>query len=191
MNIIRIDHNNMVNGNGLRTVIWCAGCTHHCKGCQNPETWSPDTGRELGDWVYDELRNQLDRKEIRGVTFSGGEATFPASRDEATALMKWIKTNYPDKDIWVYTGFHYEEIKNLEMMKYIDVLVDGPYMEDLNPGPQKLKWRGSFNQRVIDVPATRKEGRIVWLKDFNGKPIYENEKDGEGVPFTEKYACRF
>lgn len=177
MNIIKIDKNNMVNGVGLRTVIWCAGCNHHCKGCQNPETWSPDTGKAIGLWVYATLNSQLDRKEIRGVTFSGGEATFPLNREDATSLMKWIKTNYPSKDIWVYTGYLYEEIKDLEMMAYIDVLVDGPYIEEKNPGPSKLKWRGSSNQRVIDVKETRRSGKVTWLRDFNGKYIFENEEN--------------
>ncbi len=177
MNIIKIDKNNMVNGVGLRTVIWCAGCNHHCKGCQNPETWSPDTGKAIGPWVYATLKSQLDRKEIRGVTFSGGEATFPLNREDATSLMKWIKTNYPSKDIWVYTGYLYEEIKDLEMMAYIDVLVDGPYIEEKNPGPSKLKWRGSSNQRVIDVKETRRSGKVTWLRDFNGKYIFENEEN--------------
>lgn len=177
MNIIKIDKNNMVNGVGLRTVLWCAGCNHHCKGCQNPETWSPDTGKAIGTWVYATLKSQLDRKEIRGVTFSGGEATFPLNREDATSLMKWIKTNYPSKDIWVYTGYLYEEIKDLEMMQYIDVLVDGPYIEEKNPGPSKLKWRGSSNQRVIDIKETRRSGKVTWLRDFNGKYIFENEEN--------------
>lgn len=189
MNIIRIDKNNMVNGSGLRCVIWCAGCTHHCQNCHNPETWSPDTGTALGPWVYATLKSQLDRKEIRGVTFSGGEATYPASREEATAIMKWIKENYPNKDIWVYTGYVYEEIKDLEMMDYIDVLVDGPYIESLNPGPGKLKWRGSSNQRVLDMKKTRETGKAVWLNDFNGLPIYQNEEGYDANIGLQVNAC--
>lgn len=175
MNIVKIDRNNQVNGVGLRDVIWCAGCSHRCFNCHNPECQNPDCGTVYGPWVKEILEKDLSRSEIDGITFSGGEATFPSNRAEMTSLMKWIKENYPEKTIWVYTGYLYEEIQDLEMMSYIDVLIDGPYIDQENPGPNKLYWRGSKNQRVIDVKKTRKEGEIVWLKGFNGKPIYENE----------------
>lgn len=176
MNLIKIDKNNQVNGDGLRCVLWCAGCNHHCKGCHNPETWDPSQGEPVSAETYKELKEQLDREEISGVTFTGGEATFPASREEATKIRAWIKENYPQKTIWVYTGYLYEDIKDLPMMKYIDILVDGPYIAEKNPGPNKLKWRGSSNQRVIDVKESEKQGRIVWLNDFDGRPIYENDE---------------
>lgn len=149
MNIIKIDRNNQVNGDGLRCVIWCAGCNHHCPGCHNPETWDPSAGQPLGQWVYDILEEQLSCDEIDGVTFSGGEVTFPSNREEGTQLMKWIKEHYPSKTIWVYTGYLYEQIKDLPMLQYIDVLIDGPYVAELNPGRGKLKWRGSYNQSII------------------------------------------
>ena len=177
MNIIRIDRNNQVNGEGLRDVIWCAGCNHHCPFCQNPEAQNPANGTAYGPWVLRLLGEDLKRKEIRGVTFSGGEATYPANREETTRLMAWIKKNYPEKTIWVYTGYLYEEIQDLPMMDFVDILVDGPYVQSLNPGPNKLFWRGSKNQRVIDVPATRKAGSVVWLKGFSGKSIDEEEKE--------------
>ena len=85
--------------------------------------------------------------------------TYPANREAGTEIMKWIKKNYPNKTIWVYTGFLYEDISDLEMMNYIDVLIDGPYVEDLNPGRGKLLWRGSSNQRIIDVKKIR-EGSL-------------------------------
>lgn len=176
MNIIRIDHDNQVNGNGLRAVVWCAGCSHNCPFCQNKEAQDPDIGTPYGDWVKEDLKKELDRDEISGVTFSGGEATFIPNRKDATDLMKWIKDNYPQKSIWVYTGYYYEEIKDLPMMQYIDVLIDGPYIQKYNPGKGKLKWRGSANQRVIDVKKTREQGKVIWLRDFNGKYIYENEE---------------
>lgn len=175
MNVIKIDHNNMVNGTGMRDVIWCAGCGHNCVNCQNKEAQNPDIGTPYGEWVKEELAADLRRDEISGVTFSGGEATFPANRKDATALMKWIKENFPMKTIWVYTGYAYEQISDLEMMNYIDVLVDGPYIEELNPGRGALKWRGSRNQRVIDIKATRASGSVIWAKDFNGKYIYQND----------------
>ena len=155
MNIIKIEKNNQINGDGLRCVIWCAGCSHHCPHCHNPEAWDPNVGKPAGDWVYKVLKEQHDKEEISGVTFSGGEVTYPANREAGTEIMKWIKRNYPNKTIWVYTGFLYEDISDLEMMNYIDVLIDGPYVEDLNPGRGKLLWRGSSNQRIIDVKKIR------------------------------------
>lgn len=177
MKIIRIERNNQVNGTGLRDVIWCAGCNHNCPKCHNREAQNPNLGLELSSEHYEILKEDLQRDEIDGVTFSGGEATFPANREDATKLMAWIKDLFPTKTIWLYTGYLYEEIQDLEMMKYVDVVVDGRYVDELNPGPSKLKWRGSSNQRVIDLKATRAQKRIVWLKDFNGKTILENEND--------------
>ena len=159
MNIIKIEKNNQINGDGLRCVIWCAGCSHHCPHCHNPEAWDPNVGKPVGEWVYKALKEQLDKEEISGVTFSGGEVTYPANREAGTEIMKCIKKNYPNKTIWVYTGFLYEDISDLEMMNYIDVLIDGPYVEDLNPGRGKLLWRGSSNQRIIDVKKIR-EGSL-------------------------------
>ena len=155
MKIIRIDRNNQVNGTGLRDVIWCSGCNHRCPKCQNPEAQNPDMGREFSEADFDLLKKDLQREEIAGVTFSGGEATFPANREDATRIMAWIKDLFHMKTIWVYTGYLYEEIQDLEMMKYIDVLVDGRYIDELNPGPGLLKWRGSSNQRAIDMKKTR------------------------------------
>ena len=80
MNIIKIEKNNQINGDGLRCVIWCAGCSHHCPHCHNPEAWDPNVGKPVGEWVYKALKEQLDKDEISGVTFSGGEVTYPANR---------------------------------------------------------------------------------------------------------------
>ena len=179
MKIIKIDRNNQVNGVGLRDVIWCSGCSHHCLNCQNKEAQNPDMGKEVSQADYDILKADLSRDEIAGVTFSGGECTFINNREDATKMMAWIKALFPNKTIWVYTGYLYEEIKDLEMMKYIDVLIDGRYVDELNPGPNKIKWRGSSNQRVIDVKKTRDSGVVTWLTDFNGKTIIENESDNK------------
>lgn len=161
MNIIKFERYNQINGDGLRCVIWCAGCSHHCLHCHNPETWDPNQGTPVGDWIYEALKEQLDKEEISGVTFSGGEVTFPSNREEGTRMMKWIKKNYPNKTIWVYTGFLYEDIKDLEMMDYIDVLIDGPYEESLNPGRGKLLWRGSLNQRILRLDEIREKRSLL------------------------------
>lgn len=169
MNIARIDRFNFVNGSGLRDVIWCSGCGHNCPGCHNKEAQDPEFGRPWDDSDYDTLAEDLSSPHIKGITFSGGEATFPANREQCTKITQWAKKNYPDKDIWVWTGYCYEEIKDLPMMEYIDVLVDGPFVKALKPEFDHLRYRGSSNQRVIDVKKTREIGKIVLWEDYDGK----------------------
>lgn len=173
MNIARIDRFNFVNGSGLRDVIWCSGCNHNCPGCHNKEAQDPSFGRPWDDSDYDTLAEDLDSPHIKGITFSGGEATFPANREQCTKIMQWVKKNYPDKDIWVWTGYRYEEIKDLPMMEYIDVLVDGRFVQALKPEFDHLRYRGSSNQRVIDVKKTRETGQIVLWEDYDGKTSKE------------------
>ena len=169
MNVIRIDRSNFVNGAGLRDVIWCAGCGHHCPGCHNPEAQNPKAGRPFGEDDYALLDEDLSSPHIKGITFSGGEATHPANREEATRIMAWAKKTHPDKDIWVWTGYRYEEVADLPMMEYVDVLVDGPFVQAEKPEFEHLRYRGSRNQRVIDVAKSRAEGRVVLWRDYDGK----------------------
>lgn len=163
MRIIRIDKNNQVNGDGLRCVIWFAGCNHKCPGCHNPETWSFTCGYEINFKDLVEIEDQLQRQEISGITLSGGDPLYQA--DDLALFLKQIKLKFPDKDVWCYTGFKYENITQLECLEYIDVLIDGPYEQELNPGPGKVLWRGSTNQRIIDLNKTRQCGEIVLLYD--------------------------
>lgn len=159
MRIIKIDKNNQVNGDGLRCVIWFAGCGHHCPGCHNPETWDFNCGHEMTPQDWDIIYDQLERDEISGLTLTGGD---PLYQDKNLSLfLKQIKCNFPNKDIWCYTGFKYEEIDNFQSLEYIDVLVDGQYVAALNPGIGKLLWRGSSNQRIIDVQKSLEEDNVV------------------------------
>ncbi len=168
MNIIRIDPIDFNNGPGLRCVIWCAGCNHHCPECHNKEAQDPTLGRPIGQWVYDAIDKALINPHCAGVTFSGGEATFPDNREDCLALMRYIKENYPNKTIWMWTGYLFEEISSLPMMKYVDVCVDGPYIAAKNTGFNRFRYRGSSNQRVIDVQSSKKEGKIILYVDFDG-----------------------
>lgn len=142
----------MLNGDGLRVVLWLSGCNHCCKGCQNPITWDPDGGLPFDEAAKQEIFEQLDKDYISGITFSGGDPLHPANRMDVRNLISEIKEKYPNKTIWVYTGSQWEEIWHYPMMKNVDVVVDGEFMIDLKDN--KLLWKGSSNQRVINVKAT-------------------------------------
>ncbi len=154
-----ITKDDMLNGDGLRVVLWVAGCSHHCKGCQNPITWDPDGGIPFEQKDKEEIFEQLDQSYIEGITFSGGDPLHEKNIREVTELAKEIKKKYPDKTIWLYTGYRWEEVKNLEIIKYLDVMVDGRF--DLAARDVTLQWKGSPNQRVIDVPKTLEIGLVV------------------------------
>ena len=148
----------MLNGDGLRTVLWVAGCDHHCPFCQNPETHDPCGGILFDNAAYRELLENLGHDYISGITFSGGDPLYEGNREIITDVAKEIKAHFPNKTIWCYTGSLYENIKDYEIMQYIDVLVDGEFIQSLKD--DKLYWRGSSNQRVIDIPRTRETGNI-------------------------------
>ena len=154
-----ITKDDMLNGDGLRVVLWVAGCTHHCKECQNPITWDINGGLEFDDAAKKEIFDELDKSYVSGITFSGGDPLHPANRDAVLELAKEIKQKYPKKTIWLYSGFEWEEINDLPIVPYLDVMVDGRFkIELLDP---QLYWKGSSNQRVIDVQATLKSGKVV------------------------------
>ena len=149
-----ITKDDMLNGDGLRVVLWVAGCSHCCKDCHNPATWDPDGGLPFDDKAKQEIFCELERDYISGLTLSGGDPLHPANLMDVTAFAKEVREKYPDKTIWLYTGSDWEEIKDLPVIKYIDVLVDGEFRTDLKD--VKLRWKGSSNQRVIDVQDTLK-----------------------------------
>lgn len=158
-----ITHDDMLNGEGLRTVLWVSGCEHHCTNCHNPVTWDINSGLLFDEDAERELFECLSPGYISGVTFSGGDPLHMANRAEITELAKKIKEKFPDKNIWLYTGYLWEQISNLEIINYIDVLVDGKFVEELKD--KQLHWRGSSNQRIIDVPATVKKGEVVLYEE--------------------------
>lgn len=149
----------MKNGDGLRVVLWLAGCGHHCEGCQNPVTWDPYDGLEFDGKAKAEIFAELEKPYVAGITFSGGDPFFYKNITEAGALMKEIKEKFPNKTIWCYTGDTYEDIQNSPNMEYIDVLVDGRFI--LAQRDTNLMWKGSKNQRVIDVKASKRLGTVV------------------------------
>lgn len=159
MNYHNITYDDMNNGDGLRAVLWVAGCDHCCPECQNPVTWDPDDGLMFGLDAWEELEDLLDKDYISGLTLSGGDPLFEGNREDILTLCELVKASFPNKTIWLYTGYCYEDIKDLPVIEYIDILVDGPYVKELRD--TKLKWRGSSNQRVIDVQKTIELGQIV------------------------------
>ena len=150
-----ITKDDMLNGDGLRVVLWVAGCSHCCRECQNPVTWDPDGGLPFDEAAKQELFEQLEKPYISGITFSGGDPLHAANRLGVRNLMSEIKSRYPDKTIWLYTGDVWENIFHYPMMQFVDVLVDGEFKVELKDA--KLLWKGSGNQRVIDVQKSLKQ----------------------------------
>lgn len=142
------------NGPGVRVSIFFQGCTFNCKNCFNPETHDFNGGVEFTDETIEKVLELCDRDYIVGLSVLGGEPMHPVNIEGTTRLAKAFKERYPNKTIWAWTGFTYENyLKDKEVTQYIDVLVDGQYKEELhNP---TLKWKGSSNQRVIDMKKTR------------------------------------
>lgn len=154
-----ITTDDMLNGDGLRTVLWVAGCIHRCQGCHNPITWDVEGGLPFDEAAEQELFCKLGKEHISGITFSGGDPLHPNNEEEVTRLAKKVRAQYPDKTIWLYTGYLWEDISDREIVRYIDVCVDGRFEKSLFDA--KLHWKGSANQRVIDVKETLEHGKIV------------------------------
>ena len=154
-----ITKDDMLNGDGLRVVLWVAGCEHRCEKCQNPVTWDIDGGLEFDDAAKEELFAKADKPYISGLTVSGGDPLHPRNRCDVGALICEFKKRFPDKTVWLYTGYEWHEIKDLPFMSMVDVLVDGEYIDALRD--VNLPWRGSSNQKVIDVKKSLEIGKTV------------------------------
>ena len=137
------------NGPGIRVSIFMQGCPFHCKNCFNPETWDFNGGKEFTQKTINEILKLSDKQEIKGLSILGGEPMAPSNIDGTTQLAKAFKEKFPQKSIWAWSGFRYDDLKNKEVLNYIDVLVDGTYKDELRD--PTLHWKGSSNQRVIDV----------------------------------------
>lgn len=155
MNYHNITKDDMLNGDGLRVVLWVSGCSHGCKGCHNRITWDPNDGLPFDTAARQEIFDELEKPYVSGLTLSGGDPLFPGNRDTVTDIAREVKEKYPDKTIWLYTGYTWEDISSLPVFQYVDIVVDGKFVESLKDN--KLHWRGSSNQRVIDV----KKGTIL------------------------------
>ena len=150
------------NGPGVRVSIFMQGCAFHCKNCFNPETWNFEGGKEFNDTTVKEVLDLCGEGHIKGLSILGGEPMHPNNIEATTKLAKAFKEAYPEKTLWVWSGFKFDkDLKDKEVLKYIDVLVDGQYMDELHDFT--LQWRGSSNQRVIDVKKSLEKNDIVIL----------------------------
>lgn len=159
MNYHNITRDDMLNGDGLRVVLWVAGCEHHCHNCQNKQTWKLKGGIKFDENAEREIFYELSKNYISGLTLSGGDPLHKENRKEITEFVKKVKSVYPDKTIWLYTGYKYGQVKNLQVLNYIDVLVDSPFIDALKD--VNYKWAGSTNQRVIDVKESKKQNKVI------------------------------
>lgn len=151
------------NGPGVRVSIFMQGCSFHCKNCFNSETWDFNGGKEFNDKVIEEVLDLCKEDHIKGLSILGGEPMHPTNIEGTTALAKAFKERYPNKTLWVWSGFLFDrDLKDKEVLKYVDVLVDGQYVDELHDFT--LKWRGSSNQRVIDVQKSLKENKLVTIE---------------------------
>lgn len=174
INYHNITHDDMNNGDGLRVVLWLSGCSHHCYNCQNPQTWNPNSGIPFDKSAKQEIFNELSKDYISGITFSGGDPLHENNLDEVLKLVKEIRIFFPEKSIWLYTGYKFEQImiplminkiptleedKRISIIRLIDILVDGEYIDEQKDFT--LKWRGSKNQHVIYVKQSLTQNKVV------------------------------
>ncbi|MDQ8021509.1 MAG: anaerobic ribonucleoside-triphosphate reductase activating protein [Moraxellaceae bacterium] len=150
MNYDRYYSQDVVNGEGLRVTLFVTGCAHACPGCYNRSTWNRLSGQPFTDEVRERLLDLCEEHD--GLSLSGGDPLMPANRDAIADLCRRFKQRYPDKDIWMWTGYLYEEVQELELLRDVDVLIDGRYVQEQ---PTCKPWRGSDNQRLIRLDVAR------------------------------------
>ena len=148
------------NGEGVRVSVFFQGCSFHCKNCFNPETWDFESGKEFTAETIKKVLEVSSKEYIAGLSILGGEPMHPKNIEATELIAKEFKKKYPNKNVWVWSGFKYEDyLKKQKALDYIDVIVDGQFDEKLrNPN---LKWKGSSNQRVIDVKESKKQDKII------------------------------
>ena len=168
MNYAKINKNDIANGSGVRVTLFVSGCTHHCKGCFNQEAWDFKYGEPFDENVENELLEALSPSYIKGLTLLGGEPMEPQNQRVLVHFLKKVKEKYPNKTIWCYSGYTLEQLTGQsrarcevtdEMLSLVDVLVDGQFVEELKD--ISLRFRGSSNQRIINLKATLKSGEII------------------------------
>lgn len=182
MNYATIKKFDIANGPGVRVSLFVSGCRHRCKNCFNPEAWDFNYGKSFENNTVDEILKALSPTHIQGLSLLGGEPLEPENQSGILSLIKNVKELYPDKDIWCYTGFTFEELmsKNsdtiLSILSNVDVLVDGKFVEELKDA--SLLFRGSSNQRIIDIKKSLSSCKVIlldgkWSRKMGSTDIYE------------------
>lgn len=185
MNYATIKNCDIANGPGVRISLFVSGCTHHCKGCFNEVAWDFDYGQPFTSETIQTILDMMKPSYIKGLTLLGGEPFEPQNQGPIVELLRQVKKTYPDKSIWAFSGYLFEKITShtlgdwavtREFLSSLDVLVDGPFVEEKKN--LALRFRGSENQRQIDVPATLASGKIVLWEDWQteGKGLKEWKK---------------
>lgn len=166
MNYAAIKTYDIANGPGIRTSIFVSGCTRHCKECFQPQTWDFSYGEPFTQAVIDRILESLDSPRIAGLTVLGGEPFEPRNQAAVADLLRQVRKKFPEKSLWAFTGYTIEELNSetaKEILSYLDVLVDGPFM--IEKKDLTLRFRGSSNQRLIDLKKTRETGTLVLWDD--------------------------
>lgn len=169
MKIIKISKDNMLNGPGIRQVLWFSGCCNFCENCHQKYTWDPDLGEDFTQEKIEEVIRLCDNDYTQGITLTGGDPFYPKNREALFDFVKQFKERLPEKDIWCWTGYTIEElIKEPSAVPYIDVMVDGKFDKDqreedlkLLNAAELLRYRGSTNQRVIDVQKSIRDNAVI------------------------------
>ena len=176
MNYASIKNCDIANGPGVRVSLFVSGCTHHCKGCFNEVAWDFAYGQPFTEETQQQLLNMMKPAYIKGLTLLGGEPFEPQNQGPIVEFLRKLKAAYPEKSVWAFSGYTYDKIISgalgdpditREYLSYLDVLVDGPFIEEKKN--LALRFRGSENQRLIDMPATLKEGRIILWQDWQAQ----------------------
>ena len=159
MNYCGIYKSSIADGIGWRTVLFVSGCSHACQGCHNKSSWDKNYGNEFTQETLNTLIKELSKPEIDGLTLSGGDPLMEYNRDKVEEICKTIKTILPEKTIWLYTGYEWDEIKKLNLLKYVDVVVDGKFI--LEQRDTTLAFKGSKNQKIINVKDSLNQDKLI------------------------------
>lgn len=177
MNYAAIKNCDIANGPGVRVSLFVSGCNHHCKGCFNREAWDFSYGQPFTQATIDEILKLMEPSYIQGLTLLGGEPFDPRNQEAVVQLLRAVKKVYPEKSIWAFTGYLFDrdilpgklgdpQITR-EYLSYLEVLVDGPFVEEKKN--LSLRFRGSENQRLIHIPASLASGEVVLWEDWQGE----------------------
>lgn len=159
MNKVSIKDFDVNNGDGIRVSLWVSGCEHKCDGCHNSHYWDKSSGTLFTDKDLKLIIDLLEKDISKDFSILGGEPLTLYNIPKVTTICKKVKSKYPEKSIWIWTGYDFDDIKHLEVMNYIDILIDGKFIEDLKD--EELMWCGSSNQRIIDVKESLKQNKVI------------------------------